>query len=235
MVSPTGVLNSATYLTLRTALVKAATEQPSAVLVDVDGLDVPAPSAWVVLTSAQWMVSAWPAVPICAITTNPDTRATLQSSGITRYVPVWATRDAAVAAIAETGLPRHCRRRASEYLPRQRASQALAREFLRRRLNDWSCPQYLETAEAVAGELIRNVLDHTHSAPQLCLELHEDLLTIAVADADATPVVRREPAGGTLRFSGLGVVSTLSRVWGCHPSTDGKVVWAVVGPTGIAN
>lgn len=235
VVSPVGVLNSASYMTLRTALVKAAAEQPSAVLIDVDGLEVPVSSAWSVLTSAQWIVSTWPAVPIGVISTDPATQATLVANGITRYVVVFGSRDAAVAAYAE-GAPQ-CRRRlrASRELPRHRASQALAREFLRRCLVDWSCPQYLETAEAIAVELIRNVLDHTHSAPRLRLELHDDLLTIAVADDNPDQVVRREPVEGTLRFSGLGVVSTLSRAWGCHPGAQGKVVWAIIGPTTTAN
>lgn len=233
VVSPVGVLDSANYLTLRAALVKAAAEQPSAVLVELDELDVPAPSALAVLTSAQWMVSTWPAVPICAVTANPATQATLVTNGITRYVAVFASRDAAIAAIAE-GSPQRCRRRrVARDLPRHRASQALAREILRRTLSGWSCPQYLQSAEAIAVELIRNVLDHTQSAPRLRLELQDGLLTVAVADDNPDPVVRQEPVGGTLRFSGLGVVSTLSRVWGCHPSTSGKVVWAVIGPTDI--
>ena len=59
-----GVLDSSTYLRLRGAIVEAALDEPQAVLVDVDRLDVPAPTAWAVFTSARWLVDTWPAIPI---------------------------------------------------------------------------------------------------------------------------------------------------------------------------
>jgi len=230
LLSPAGILDSASYLMVRTALVKAAVEEPTAVLIDVDELIVPAASAWSVLTSAQWMVSAWPAVPICGVTTRPTVHATLVANRIIRWVPFFHSREAAVAAVA-TGNITHCYRLcALRQLPRHAASQAVAREFIHEFLLTWSHPEYLHAAEAVASELIRNVLAHTQSAPRIRLELDGDRLIIAVADESPKPAVRQEPAGGTLRFSGLGVVSTLSRVWGCHPTGTGKVVWAVIEP-----
>jgi hypothetical protein len=55
LLSPAGILDSRSYLTLRTAMVKAAVEEPTPVLIDVDELVVPAASAWSVLTSADAM------------------------------------------------------------------------------------------------------------------------------------------------------------------------------------
>jgi hypothetical protein len=230
---PVGVLDSASYMPLRTALVKAASEDAAAILVDVAGLIVPAPSAWCVLTSAQWMVSAWPGVPICCIAGSTATRCALQARGITRYVSVFASRQDAVAAIGADDVKRRYRLRAGRDLPRCPGTQGIGREMIRRCLVDWSHPEYLPAAEAVATELIGNVLRHTRSAPRLRLELHDDLLSIAVGDDSSSPAVRREPASGSFRFSGLGVVSLLARTWGSHPVGGGKVVWAVIGaPTG---
>ncbi len=231
VVSPVGVLDFASYATLRTALVKAATEQPAAVLVDVDGLDVPAPSAWTVLTRAHWLVSAWPGVPICVVATDPDVNATLKAIGISRYVPTFGTRMAAAAAIADSTVLHHYWPRVVKDLPRHPASIGIAREFIRQSLVEWSHPEYIERVEAIATELIRNVSAHTTSAPQLWLELKKTGLTVAVADHSPQPAVLRKPTGGAYARSGLGVVSRLSRVWGSHPSREGKVVWAVIGPT----
>lgn len=230
LLSPAGMLDSGSYLTLRTALVKAAVEEPTAVLIDVDELVVPAASAWSVLTSAQWMVSTWPGVPICGVSTRPTVHATLVANGITRWVPFFHSREAAVVAIVTGEVMHSYRLCAVRELPRHAASQALARELIHDFLLTWSHPEYLQAAEAIASELIRNVLAHTQSAPRIRLELVGDRLIVAVADESPKPAVRQEPAGGTLRFSGLGVVSTLSRSWGCHPTGTGKVVWAVVGP-----
>jgi hypothetical protein len=67
--------------------------------------------------------------------------------------------------------------------------------------------------------------------PRLLLELKKTGLTVAVADQSTQPAVRGKPTDGAYARAGLGVVSTLSRVWGSHPSREGKVVWAVIGPT----
>ena len=42
------VLDSSTYLPLRDAIIKAAIDNPGAVVIDVTRLTVPAPSAWAV-------------------------------------------------------------------------------------------------------------------------------------------------------------------------------------------
>lgn len=225
VVSPVGVLDSASYLTLRTALEKAAADRPDAVVVDVDGLDVPVSSAWAVLTSAHWKLQDWPAVPMRVITTRPAVRAALVANGITRYVSVFDSRQAAAHSLVDD---QREPRRTARLLPRHRASQGLARELIRRRLTRWGRPEFLEAADYVATELVRNVLDHTLSAPLLRIELRDDRLTIAVADGNPQQPALREQPGLGVQFSGLGVVSLLSHTWGSHACANGKVVWAVL-------
>ena len=233
VVSPVGVLDSTSYLSLRTALVKAATDQPAAVLVDVDALSVPVASAWSVLTSAQWLVDDWPGVPICVVSAKPEVRRIMRENGITRYLRVFPSRRAGVKALADdAGLRRGRRLRISRDLPRHAASQALARDLVRRMLTQWEHTEYIEAAEAIASELVRNVLAHTSSVPRVRLELDGDRFTIAVADNSTRPAVRREPVDGTFAFSGLGVVSELSYTWGSHATDDGKIVWATITPDG---
>ncbi len=226
VVSPAGILDSGSYLALRNGVVKAATESPT-VVVCVDELVVPSVSAWAVLTSAQWMVSTWPGASVCVVATLSSVHTDLVANGITRYVALYDSLEAAVSAAAGRG-PEHPRRRAVLQLPRHSAAHGVAREFIRRTLAEWCRPELSLSAEPIAFEFVSNVLAHTASAPRLRLELKGDALTVAVADNSTDPAVREEPTGGTQRFSGLGVVSSLARTWGSHPTMEGKVVWAVV-------
>src|ERR1700761_708393 len=61
---PVGVLDARTYRQARDAIVKAALDRSTAVIVDVDGLHVPDDSSWAVFTSARWHVQDWPHVVI---------------------------------------------------------------------------------------------------------------------------------------------------------------------------
>ncbi len=230
LVTAAGTLDSASYMSLRTALLKAAADEPSAVIVDVDRLTVPDRTAWSVLTSVRWHTSTWPAVPLGVVASSPRVRATLTTQGVARYVPVYTSQAAASSAIADGTLLRAARVGAVRDLPRHRGGHALARAFIRQTLQDWSAPNLCASAEAIAFELVGNVLAHTDSAPRLRLELDHGVLTVAVSDRSGRPAVRAELASGASRFSGLGVVTALSRTWGCMPTRDGKVVWAVIGP-----
>jgi len=56
-VTADGLLDTFTYQTLRDTVIKAALDEPSAVIVDVNRLSVPSATAWSVFTSARWHVS----------------------------------------------------------------------------------------------------------------------------------------------------------------------------------
>ena len=94
-----GVLDSSTYLELRNSVIKAALDQRGAVLVDVSALDVPAPSAWSVFTSARWHVSTWPDVPIILVCGHANGRTAIVRNGVARYVPVYPTVEAALGVL----------------------------------------------------------------------------------------------------------------------------------------
>lgn len=94
-----GLLDTSTYLELRNAVIKAALDEPTAVLVDVNGLDAPAPSAWSVFTSARWHVSVWPDIPILLVCGLASLTAQITESGVTHYVPAHSTVESALGSL----------------------------------------------------------------------------------------------------------------------------------------
>lgn len=228
MLTVDGVLDSSTYLKLRDTIIKAALDEPRAVLVDVNALNVPASSAWSVFTGARWYVSTWPDVPIILVCGHAGRRTTIARTGVTRYVPVHATVDAALSALTDG---RRARRRASAELPASLASLRSAREFVAKWLGDWSHDELIPVATVIVNVFVENVLQHTAGGPVLILESDGTAVTISVGDGSSTPAARHEdPCRGGQQVSGLAIVASVCRAWGSTPTPSGKTVWAVVGP-----
>lgn len=223
-----GVLDSSTYRDIRDTVIKAALDEPRAVIVDVNRLSVPSASAWTVFTSAHWHVSTWPDVPILLVCAAPRVRRALAAGGATRYVPVHATRELALDAVRGRSL--EVRRRARTELPRSEGSLALARGAVTDWLTEWGDAELIPVAATVATVFVENVLKHTQSAPVLIAESHRRAVTVAVEDCSARPPGRLEDGyRGAEIVSGLAIVAALSRAWGSTPTSSGKTVWAVVG------
>jgi hypothetical protein len=223
-----GVLDSSTYLQLRDAIIKAALDQPRAVLVNVDALDVPASSAWSVFTSARWYVSTWPDVPIIIVCAHAGRRSTIKCNGVTRYVPVHSTTEAAMAALTDG---RRARRRARTELPASLVALRMARKFVAEWLGAWSQSELIAVATVIVNVFVENVLQHTASAPVLVLESDGPVIAVSVQDGSSTPAARHEdPYRGGDKVSGLAIVASVCRAWGSAPTPSGKTVWAVVGP-----
>lgn len=223
-----GVLDSSTYRSLRDSVIKAALDEPKAVIVDVDGLAVPSPSAWSVFTSARWHVNIWPDVPIMLVASDIRDRRTIARCGVARYVPVHPTCHAALRAADDFNW--HSRRRGRAELPRSRTGIRMARTMINDWLTAWSSDRLMPVASTVATVFIENVLEHTESSPVLIVKSCQDTVTIAVEDGSHRPAVRHEDTGsGADIVSGLAIVSVLCRAWGSTPTSSGKTVWALVG------
>jgi hypothetical protein len=223
-----GVLDSSTYLQLRDIIIKAALDQPRAVLVNVDALDVPAPSAWAVFTSARWHISTWPDVPIMLVCSHAARRTIIKRNGVTRHVPVHSTIETAMAVLTD-GRP--ARRRARAELPASLVALRLARKFVAEWLAAWSQSELIAVATVIVNVFVENVLQHTASALVLLLESDGMAVTIAVQDDSSRPATRHEdPYRGGDGVSGLAIVASVCRAWGNTPTPSGKTVWAVVGP-----
>ena len=223
-----GVLDSTTYSTLRDEIIKAALEEPDAVLVDVSAMYAAAESAWVVFTSARWHVSSWPEVPIMLVCDKAAGRSAIARNGVDRYVPVHASVEAAVNALA--AYPQNHRRRARAYLVAAPHSVIQSRQLVAEWLTAWSRPEFIPVAKVIVTSLVENVLEHTDSAPGLRLEASGDAVTVAVEDGSRFRPAHSEARMTTDDKTGLRMVETLCRVWGTAPTPSGKTVWAVIGP-----
>lgn len=223
-----GVLDGSTYRTIRDAVIKAAIDEPRAVIVDVDRLYAPSISAWTVFTSARWHVSVWPDVAILLVSGEAGLRRAIARAGVIRYVPVYATKELACNAVQ--GQRVQVRRRARTELPRSDRSLHLARAVIADWLTRWDVHDMIADAATVATVLVENVLDHTQSAPVLRVESYKDTVTVAVEDDSPDLPCRHEDADrGAVMVSGLAIVAAFSRVWGATPTSSGKAVWALVG------
>lgn len=228
VLSVDGVLDSTTYRTLRDSIIKAALEEPTAVIVDVTALHVPSPSACAVFTSARWQVSRWPDVPVLIACSHAARREALRQSGIARYIPIHPDIEAAADAVGTLAKGR-IRRRARVELLRSPHSVQEARDFVTECLLEWSHQRLITAAKLIVTELVRNALVHTESTPSLRVESSGQLVTIAVDDGSVCPPTLRET---TFKrpVTGLEIVAGLSRAWGSAPSLSGKTVWAIIDP-----
>lgn len=223
-----GVLDSSTYRTIRDAVIKAAIDEPRAVIVDINRLHAPSSSAWAVFTSARWHVSVWPDVPILLVCAAPEAQRAVRAAGVTRYVPIHSTRELALQAVASRSL--RVRRRARASLARNISSLEVARDVIAEWLTQWDIAEMIPVATTLATVFIENVLDHTESAPALIVESYQDTVTVAVEDNSAHLPGRHEDADwGADIVSGLAIVAALCRTWGATPTTSGKTVWALIG------
>jgi anti-anti-sigma regulatory factor len=228
MLTVDGVLDSGTYLQLRNRIIEAALDEPRAVLIDVSALHVAASGAWKVFTSARWHVRTWPDVPIILVCAHPERRRTIARNGVTRYVPVHATVEAALQSLTAG---RRARSRTRAELPSSLASLRTARELVAECLAAWSHVELIPVATVVVNVFIENVLQHTACAPVLVLESDGEAVIISVQDDSSIPAARREdPRRGGDRVSGLAIVASVCRAWGSTPMPSGKTVWAVLGP-----
>ncbi len=223
-----GVLDGSRYLQLRNRIIEAALGGPRAVLVDINALRVPASSSWKVFSSARWHVSTWPDVPIILICAHPERRKAIAWSGVTRYVPVHATVEAALGSLTAG---RGTRWRIRTELPSSLASLRKGRELVAEWLAAWSHVDLIPVATVVVNVFIENVLQHTACAPVLVLESNGTAVTISVQDGSSIAAARHEdPRRGGDQVCGLAIVASICRAWGSTPLPSGKAVWAVLGP-----
>jgi anti-anti-sigma regulatory factor len=223
-----GLLDSTTYRVLRDEVIKAALDDPPAVIVDVTELAVPADSAWAVFTSAYWHVSQWKDVPILLVCAHRAGREVIVRNGITRYVHVYPSIDDAMEALSKSDV-RPPRRRARAELPAFTASAARSRQLVTEWLTAWAKPEFIPVAKMIVTVFVENVLAHTEGAPAVRAETDGCTVTVAVHDSSTMLAGRREESSVD-RVSGLAIVAAMSRKWGNSPTSTGKTVWAVLGP-----
>jgi hypothetical protein len=221
-----GLLDETTYLPLRDAIVKAALDEPRAVITDVNGLTVRDDPAWAVFTSARWQVAEWPDIPIGLVCAHAPSQNALHRNGITRHVPVYPTVPSAVTELVADGLRRY-RRRVSAPLPAVKSSIHRSRELVAQWLTAWSRTDFIHVVSTVATELMEMTIADTTSGLALRLETDGSTVAVAVQHDGMTKTLRRKSDGD---IASLDLVAASCRVWGTYTSAVGNTIWAVVGP-----
>jgi hypothetical protein len=222
-----GALNAATYAPIRDAIVKAALDEPDSVVIDVTRLTVREDPAWAVFTSARWQIAEWPDVPLAMVCAHGQGRNAAQRNGITRYVPMHATLESALAELSADGLHRY-RRRSRALLPSHRSSVSRCRELTTQWLTEWARTDFIHVVSTVATELVEVVLADTDRNFSLRVETDGSTVSVAIQHVGIVSPVRRKSARDNV--SGLDLVAGNSRAWGNYTTTAGNTVWAVVGP-----
>ncbi|MEV8615045.1 ATP-binding protein [Amycolatopsis sp. NPDC051373] len=121
------------------------------------------------------------------------------------------------------------RQRAVRQFPRTEVAGEVARDFTGEVLRAWHVPELTDQAGTIVTELVTNALHHTHSEPQVRLNLRRGICTIAVADDDPRLVELDEQRDPMEPGLGLKIVAQLARAWGCSRTwAGGKVVWATL-------
>jgi anti-anti-sigma factor len=223
-----GVLDASSSPALRDIIMNATIDEPSAVVVNVSGLRVPAESAWSSFIGVRWQVHTRPDVPIVVVCTDRAIREAIARSGVARFMPVYATEKGAIKALGR--LTSRTVRHADAELPANLTSLRESRRLVREWLTAWSQSALIPVALVVVNVFVENVLEHTGSVPMMRVETDGASATIAVSDGSSTPALRLPSPERGIDVSGLAIVAALSRAWGSTPTSSGKTVWAVIGP-----
>jgi anti-anti-sigma regulatory factor len=227
VLSVDGVLDASTYVALRDAIVKAALDEPHFVVIDITRLNVREDPAWAVFTSARWQVAEWPDIPIGLVSSHEQVRNNLHRNGITRYVPAYATMEAAVAELSAEGVRRY-RRRARASISAHQSSIHRCRELASQWLTQWSRADFIHVTSLVATELVEAALAGTDSEFVLRMETDGSTVSVVVQHVGiADAAARKSPRDNV---SGLDLVAANSRAWGTYTTLSGNTIWATVGP-----
>jgi ActR/RegA family two-component response regulator/anti-sigma regulatory factor (Ser/Thr protein kinase) len=122
-------------------------------------------------------------------------------------------------------------------LPDQPLSVQVARSFVGELLAQWELESYLEPLRLVTSELVANSVLHVRRSCAVELTCEDDVLRIAVADADPGVPKVQEVDAASERGRGLHLVSAFSSAWGVESLAEGgKVVWAELDavPSGMS-
>lgn len=228
---PTGPLDLATAVTMRSALMKAIAECPLAVIVDMSACRPASAVALTVFASSARASRSLPAVAmlLCGERHEPrdGSRAVTQGG-----VPWHLTRAGALDAVEAT----RARQRRVRLAGRDSLRfPSLAREAVADACEHWGFPELETSAVLITSELVTNAVRHAGGEVGFEAMVRGDFLHLRVRDGSPLPPLVRpsssEPGDDTPdRGRGLPIVAHYSTAWGWVRGADGasKVVWATV-------
>lgn len=230
-------MNLDIYAVLR----KCMAEHPSAVIVDLSGLNDPeAASAPMWLAAARAAATLRP--PAQLVVSLPPTRqlaSRLRRLGAVRFLPLFATTWQARAAV-ETRLPLTDRLHLSELRP-ERSSIGTAGDLVSVACDAWNLPAVSASGRVVMAELAANAVEHAGTELSVTVFRRGTGIYLSVHDGDPhlprllepeNHASTRHPEGRCPEGKGRGLwkVHNQASAWGARPARNGKVVWAVMRP-----
>jgi anti-sigma regulatory factor (Ser/Thr protein kinase) len=106
---------------------------------------------------------------------------------------------------------------------------AVARAFVRSRLESWEAADLIGDAEILASELVTNAVLHAHTQIRLTLTLDATTVRVEVFDADPRMPTMADCSPDATSGRGLAMVEALAASWGVEQRSNGKIVWAEIG------
>ena len=184
LVSPSGVLSRRTVGDLRDGMLKAAAEQPDAVVCDLREVVVDQAALTMLLLVAE-QLEQWPVCAFGVVAAEPSLRSALAALGRITAGPRWAPAVADVVAAVGGAAPPV---RATLRLRPGRRAPGEARAFLATAAGAWAVEQVdLDDATLVLDELVTNAVLHAGTEIEVMLNVLPGRLRLAVAD-QARPV-----------------------------------------------
>jgi hypothetical protein len=220
-----GILSRVTSPQIRSAVIKAVAECPTAVIVDLGGLRSTEPHLLSVFgTVAETAVREWgvPVVVCCATDEMARGIALFRT-----FVRVYTDRRQAELA-AGAHVPRWMHEHIGATPPGVAAARALVGDACRA----WDLARLEPTARLIASELASNAIVHARTTFDVTVAHSGVYLRIAVQDGSRQgpqPTSDR-PAEPMIRVGGNGLrfVAELSTHWGWVAVPTGKIVWTLL-------
>lgn len=218
-----GALRLDTIPQLRTVSLKVMAASPSAIILDLAGLDDVDELSVSVFPALGRMAAAAADGELILAAPCPTTRAMLRRS-TPLYVRVFDTRKQAIEAAERAP----ARRRVTRQLPADPHAGRTARRVLDDVCKRWQLDALRDAALMIVTELATNAVEHADPPIELCVAVRQQVLRIEVSDRGTVPPVPslRCAVGPTTGAHGLRLVAGLASRWGIIPTAWGKTVWA---------
>jgi anti-anti-sigma regulatory factor/anti-sigma regulatory factor (Ser/Thr protein kinase) len=219
-----GDLTEATASTARDSMIKILVDQPTALVVDLDGVNHTDAAGLAVFGAVARHAAQWPETAVM-LGGRRDLHEQIQIADSTPS-EVFTSVAEAVAAAASRPVARSCRLACGTGIDAPARARRIATTVFR----GWAVPDDLVArAVLIVSEFVANAVRHARTRSELMLNLQGRRLHIAVRDTcrrlpqvSSTTDIHREDGRG------LGIVGRLAASWGVVADSDGKVVWAAL-------
>jgi hypothetical protein len=213
---------------------KCLAEHPSALIVDLHGLDDPYASSatlWMAVNRAAGIMQP-PVRLVLAVPPAAPLAGRLRRLGAARFLPVYPTVSEARTAVAGTAplTDRLC----LPGLPPEPLSASAARDLVGVACAAWQMSDLLMPARSIMSELADNAVEHAGTDLAAAVWRRGSGIHLSVHDGDPRlPRLLDAPPGagggaGDERGRGLRIVDARSTAWGAMTTRSGKMVWATL-------